>query len=521
MPGAYSSIDNDIYQKVRAVYDGLIAALKEEMSGLDIVDLCVSLYERNEQYLGNISKFRHHSIPEILLVGNKAATMKRQEIWQMVSPYPEAIRWLIEISVKCCQPTDTGVENAKLDRLIAMVRVTLEWDTAWEYVNYGVVPFVLTVRPDFTIEAKVKEQAGPIPQSYEKATEYWKVDADRKWIDGVSKALITEKTVDEVVNSELVWRNLNGPMEQEFGYNMADWLNYSCALMQSLAQSGDYVKVLEKERLGTLLLEDFGLDSQRFESLLTDHALMKQTVSSCGLDEFRPAEYAGRDSRLVRRPVVVLDGLDTPPICLYGIETLDAAARMFIRDFPAGRIRIPRMYDNGPLNRAIGTIQSNLGSAFRDEIATNCIDAGLVAVKEKDRAGTERIPQGVGFGPVDVFIVDKQHSRFVLAEVKDVDDPGMVPRKMAEQVREFHNVVDRLNLQVDWFRARVEVLKSDFGIGTGEDYLVEGVVVINYPRLWMYSDVMQLPIVTDRDFLETLGRGCRFEKVRNRCHRLK
>ena len=141
---------------------------------------------------------------------------------------------------------------------------------------------------------------------------------------------------------------------------------------------------------------------------------MKQTVSSCGLDELRPAEYAGRDSRLVRRPVVVLDGLDAPPICLYGIETLDAAAHMFIRDFPAGRIRIPRMSNNGSLKRAIGTIQTNLGSAFRDEIAANCKDTGLVAVKEKDRAGTERIPQGDGFGPVDVFIVDEQHRRFVL-----------------------------------------------------------------------------------------------------------
>ena len=49
-------------------------------------------------------------------------------------------------------------------------------------------------------------------------------------------------TVDEVVNSEPVWRNLNGPMEQELGYNMADWLNYSCGLIQSLAQNGEYVK---------------------------------------------------------------------------------------------------------------------------------------------------------------------------------------------------------------------------------------------------------------------------------------
>ena len=59
-------------------------------------------------------------------------------------------------------------------------------------------------------------------------------------------------------------------------------------------------------------------------------------------------------------------------------------------------------------------------------------------------------------------------------------------------MRQFRKAVDRVNLQVDWFRERVEALKSDFGIGTGEDYLVEGVMVINYPRLWMYSDVIAI-----------------------------
>ena len=68
MPGAYSIREDDMYPKIKAINDGLIAALMEELSGLDIFDLCVSLYDRNEQYLGNISKFRHISIPDILLV---------------------------------------------------------------------------------------------------------------------------------------------------------------------------------------------------------------------------------------------------------------------------------------------------------------------------------------------------------------------------------------------------------------------------------------------------------------------
>ncbi len=432
----------------------------------------------------------------------------------MASPYTQAIRWLIEICIKCCHHSNARVDAEKLDRLIVMASVILKWDQAWEYVHHKVVPFVVTVRPDFTVEANVSEVGKLMPRSYEMATEEYGVQADREWIDRVSKALSTELTVDEAVNSEPVWRILNGPMEEELGYNMAHWLNYSCALIGSLAQNGEYFRVVGKDNLGALLSESLGIDPPRFELLLTDYALSKQAVSSIGLEKLRPAEYAGRDSHLVRRPVVVLEGFESPPICLYGIETLEASTRMFLRDFPAGRLRIPRMSTGGPLNRAIGTIQTNLGNAFRDQIVAHCREVGFLALKEKDRAGTEHIPKGAGFGPVDVFVVDHQLHRFVLAEVKDVADPGMVPRKMAEQKHELGNAVDKVNLQVDWFRAKVEALKSELGIATEKDYVIEGVVIVNHPRLWMYPDARRLQIVTDRDFLEMLTRGDRFQSGR-------
>ena len=514
MPGEYSIIDDDLYPKIKAINDGLMAALVEELSGLDILDLCVSLYDRNEQYLGNISRFRHISIPDTLVAGSTAATVGRRRIWRTVAPYPEAIRWLIEICVKVCLPSNARVDEAKLDRLIVMARVILEWDKAWEYIYHEVVPFVVTIRPDFRVEANLSDIAQLVPRSYEKATEFYGVRADREWIDRVSKALNTELTVDEVVDSEPVWRILNGPMEEELGYNMIHWLNYSCGLMESLAQSGEYVKVVERERLGAVLSESLGIDPPRFELLLTDHALSKQTVSAKGLDRLRPAEFAGRDSRLVRRPVVLLEGIESPPICLYGIETLEASTRMFLRDFPAGRLRIPRMSTAGLLNRAIGTIQTNLGHAFRDEIVARCREMGFSALREKDRAGTERIPNDVGFGPVDVFVADNRLHRFVLAEVKDVGDPGMFPRKMAEQKHELGGAVDKVSLQVDWFRAKVEALKSEFGIATEEDYLIEGVVIVNHPRLWMYPDANRLPIVTDGDFFEKLAGGDQFQPRR-------
>ena len=37
---------------------------------------------------------------------------------------------------------------------------------------------------------------------------------------------------------------------------------------------------------------------------------------------------------------------------------------------------------------------------------------------------------------------------------------------MAEQKHELGDAVDKVNLQVDWFRAKVEALKSEFDIPT-------------------------------------------------------
>ena len=513
-PGVYSSLDKDLLQQVTTVYNGLMDALTSALSGLDIINLCVSLYKRHEEFLGNINKFRYESIPNALLVGRTDASMKRQQLWELVAPYTISIRWLIEICVKRCQFYGTEAGQSKLDFLIELASGILVWDTAWEFIYSGVLPHEVTVGPDYELSITRTARTVAATIAYQKATAPWRVSEDRDWINNIFGARSESAgwTVDKSlsrIDRDPEWGPLSKAMEKELGYSAIDMLRYSGGLIDSFDPT-EYIKVIPKDELGEFMSRKWKLSPERFELLLTDHALSKQSISDYSLDQLRPAERAGRDTRLVRRPVVLLEGVGSPSVCLYGVETLETSNRLFLYRFPSGRIQLPRMSNSGPVKRAIGSIQTKLGNALRDEIADLCKRAKYTVAKEKNRIRTERIPAGAGFGPVDVFIVDRRFHRFVLAETKDAAGNITVPAEVRDELVEFQKYVGKMEKQADWFRTRVEALKSEFGIAPEDDYTVEGVIIVNYPRLWMYDHQEQLPVVADKHFYEILERGDRF-----------
>ena len=159
----------------------------------------------------------------------------------------------------------------------------------------------------------------------------------------------------------------------------------------------------------------------------------------------------------------------------------------------------------------MGRIQTTLGNPFRDKIADKCEDAQYTYAKEKNKIGAERIPEGAGFGPVDVFVIDRQSRRFVLVEVKDIASEGTTPRLVKEERDEFQKIISKLQRQTMWFSARVQAIQEEYRISPEEDYRVEGVVVVNGPRLWMYTSQEPLPVVGDIEFLSILKQGGKFQ----------
>ena len=501
-PGVYSSLNKDGYAQVKFVYDEVFNVLKDEIETLDVFDLAFNLYEWLERLIGHIEKRRYKDIPDLMTVGRSHSQNDVHEIWKRVSPYSEGVRWLIEIAVDNCSSSEAKVSESQLNRLIALASELVHWDTTWEHIAHGVLPHDVIIENDFKLRGVARPQSHAALRAYEQAMFRWHKDADKNWLERVFPSKNDSPDIENLVN----YPRLNEAMTEELGYNLRDRLTYCVGLIESFDYH-EYMKAVPEKELYKFLQEEKQLSAHTIEALLIDHSLSRHPDSGVSPEPVRPVEDARRDSRLMRRPVVVVEQPNMEAICIYGIETLTVSAQRFQEQFLSGLIQFPRMGQKSLVKREIGRIQETLGNQFRDEIAAQCQELEIEVRTEKDRVGKEQIPAGVGFGPVDVFVVDRQSGRFVLVEVKDTQGPGTVPRKLRTDRDRFDKYLEKLELQVKWFESRVEALYAESGEDPSEEYKVEGVIVVNSPRLWMYASEKPLPILTDLEFYDLLTSG--------------
>ena len=499
-PSTYAAVDSELFHRVKAVYSGLMNALISELSVLDLIDLSVELYRRHEEYLGSIRK--QELAIDSRTEGNSAATEKYR-LWERMSHFTTATRWLIEVTVKCCNSPGFRPNREKLDYLIALAVLVVDWDGVWEHIFHGVMPYELVVGPDSTVSSRQTPRTAVAYRAYEKALAPY--EAEFTALQAQSRK---ETVTIEMLMESPETKILNNPVKIERGYSMEDWLHFSSKLIDSFAER-EYFKIARDTRFAKLPSQSWELPTDRLKHLLTDYGLSKETLADLDLDELHPVEHARRDSRLLRRPIVILER-NGKVFYLYGIETLIAGLQIFWDRLPAGRVQLPEMRHNGPVRKAIGKIQTHQGDFFRDEICGLCTDASVQNVKEKAGTWNDKIPQSSGFGPVDVFVIDRKNCRFVLAEVKDVGDEGVDSKLMKRELKEFLKFVRKLELQRTWFEDRLEALKAEFGVKPEQYYSVEGVIVINRPRLWMYTHTEVLPIVDFRRFFKILRLGGEF-----------
>lgn len=501
------SLDKGLFGSIEAVYNGLVAELLEHLTEIDAVDLCYQLYERHEVFLGNLLKVKHQSVPEIVTGNSTEARNRRLKLWGNTSTLTESTRWLVEIVVKHCESPGKRAGNAKVDYLIALAQAIYWWDGIWEHLAHSVIPHELTIRDDFGTASNPTRRAKEAWQTYQRALQPYMVVEDRAWAESVQPPQ-EDVDLDELIEDP-VFKRLDQPLREERGYSLGDWVHFSFGLVDFL-RSTEHCKITRKTKLSQFLSHNWDVPSDRFDNLLVDHGLSKDTLADIEMAKLRPMEYARRDSRLARRPVVVLEEPDRR-MCIYGAYLIDGYANAFQQRLESGRISLPGETTSGPLRRAIGGIQQKLGHHFSDEIRDQCTRRGYQAEREKGSVRGEMLPQGRGFGPVDVFVVDRSFRRFVLVEAKDLADEGTVPRIMRGELKEFLKETDELGDQVAWFANRLGSLKDEYGVPLNEEYDVVGVIVVSIPRLWLYTHAKSLPIVSDKDFFKALKTGGRFQ----------
>ncbi len=500
-PGVYSSLDGALFPHVQAVYDGLFHKLLEELSWVDTFDLCIRLYKRHEEFLGHILKGHHHLAAQRKYGHSQESSMGNQRLWERLSPYTESIRWLIEVAVKHYNHTGGTVGRSKFDRLIELARAIVEWDMAWETVAHRVVQHDIVVDGDFITVPRPTPQAMKALEAYRSALMPGMAESEAErfnMFQSSQEGMTVEDMIDQIDLKEL-----DEPLTRERGYSMSDWIRFSLGLVDSFGET-EYVRIPRQPRLASFLSRKWKLD-QRLDCLLQDYGISNQMLKSVDIREMLPVENARRDSRLLRRPVVLLERGGSR-YCLYGVETTSMGLQMALARIESGRIDFVHSHD-GQIKEVVGTLQERLGLPFERDIADKCADLGFESKLRKDNVGGQPLPKGQGFGPVDVFVIDRRSRRFILVEAKNVANEGFVPKIMRNERQEFIDYIAKLELQMSWFTEHLTELASEYEVPPDESYSVEGVVVVNCPRPWMFTYDRPLRIVDYDRFFKLLKQG--------------
>lgn len=506
-PGTYSSNNLPPFQQIQAVYDGLIRKIDAMIVGANVLGLCGTLYKRHEEITGHMVRRKHESVIDQMTGRDMSPSIEVEQQWSRIAPYTETLRWLIEYCVKTASPTSRKIGGSKIERLIAVAGTCFEWDLMWENINHrNVFSYELQVSSKFAITFYPTDQTRRAWHRFD-AERFQYIQRSDSYLAKSMRPPSPEFSMEKIINLPEV-QILEDPMEHERGYKFSDWVRFACGLIDSF-EAPQYFKTCGSKKLSTFMSRKWQLHPDRLERILIDHAMSRATVADLSAKDLEPVANARRDSRLLRRPVISLDHRNGR-LYLYGLETVSIGIKMVFHTIFRRQQLLPGNAEGGPLVAAIGRIQQTLGNDFRDYIADRCRERNYEVQLEKDRVGNEPTPQGENFGPVDVFIVDRNHKRFVLAEVKDVADEGTVPKKMRADRDRFLEDQAELTKQTEWFAKKIDGLKHEFGLSQDETWSVVGAIVVREPRLWMYNHPEPLKIVHELQFLRALKSGNNF-----------
>ena len=512
-PGTYASIDSERYKQVVAVYDGLTCKVDDLIDGMDGVQLCASLYKRHEEIVGHMVSRKYRSAIDQMTSGIETPSTDVERDWSSIAPLTESLRWLIEYCVKNCSDNGRKLAAAKEERLIALAVECFLWDFGWENISRDVFAYEFEISSNFEPSFGLTQHSQRAKTKFHSELIPYVQRSDNRLADSVrlTKDRIRPQDIKANANRAAEYFDvevLEEAMERELGYRFSDWAKYAYGLIDSFGEH-EYFKTIGSKKLSKFMSQEWGLDPYRFNRILNDHALSNAAVADLGIHDLEPVGKARRDSRLLRRPVLRF-GHHNGDLLMYGIEAVTIALQIYFDSLLSGRVHLSNMQNGGPLTKAIGTIQTTKGDDFRDRIAERSQSEKHQTFKEKDRAGPTPIPQGAGFGPVDVFVIDRSHKRFVLAETKDVADEGTVPSHMLKERSEFLKYLKKLRTQTAWFEKQIDALKEEYAIPTDENWSVEGVIVVKAPRPWMYTYAEPWEIVHELGFFRLLKNGGQF-----------
>lgn len=507
LPGVYSTW-KPLEHSLIPVHDRLMDALCEELARLDTLELCKSLYDTLEILYGYQKRVKLSAAPDLILRGRPDSSIKGFDLAEALGPLTLGIRYLIEMSLKYSRCP--GLPPTKRQRLflIALASRIVELDDFMEHICHQTIPYQLVIDREYTAILRLSDRTSAAVARWKRDAQQHMLKKDRAELAGLSESLFKPVKEEEIESSDL-WRYLDLPMKEELGYGLTDWMKFIVCLLKSFGEK-DRILTIRRQRLEASLRKEAGLAEDKIARLFQDKTLSPRLLKPVSRKEMLPAENFWRDLRIINRPLVEIEHGRTPLI-IFGIETVESGSRVYVDRLGQGKF--PAAQRGGPIEKAIGAMNTKLGDIFRDELAQECRRRDFEVRTEKGNAGNVSIPGNIG--PVDVFVVDRSRNRFVLAETKDISGGSLSARDIKEQRERFignskgktKSFLEKVRAQEQWFGSHVDILKKEFGISNSEVFTVEGAIISNSPLLWVYLAEPPLPILDDIEFVRRLTTG--------------
>ncbi len=508
LPGTYTKFDD-----VRALIDvhkHMWDNLESELTKFDNLAICQHLYQKLEIILGHINEQKYHSTADQFLTGRTQGSGNRIDIWQAITPTTEGIKFLLEMAIKYCSSSGWINGTSQLDFLIGLSSRIVILDEYMETIYGRIIPYEITITPNFDISSRISDQAKKAVDEFIKYQKVHAAQADQDFMETLDRVKGPKIKIDEFRSfPEII--PVDKAMAQELGYGLFDWLNYASGCMD-LFNEDEYFKIIGVQKLKKHLKNKFGLNPEKVELLLQDHALSQAIVKDLSRDDVMPIENYKRDSRLLRRPLLEINHGEAR-IALMGIETFSIGTQVFFTSLEYGSLQIPRMQENGPLKSAMGIISGKIGDPFRDNIASKCRGMGFKAETEWSLPVQDKTDEIVG--PIDILVIDHKKKRFILVEAKNLQDPGIVPKEMKGQRDKFlgdkvkgePGFIQVLKDKQKAFASNKKLHLHRLKMEGLEEYTVESVIIVFYPTFWPLVHSEPLPILDDLEFFKRLQSG--------------
>ena len=484
-PGLYRKPPDVDYGKLRSVHVHLCETLEREIRELDVLDLCSRLYRLHDTFLTSAR----------ILTNEQAAMI-------------QAVRSLIELAIRSCGSSGVFVDKDHFDYLLSLGYQAISWDTAWDQFSSPMFPQTIRIDDDYSLKPIPNLQAAKAAEDYER---YLSTRARLNEIhqDHPSIVPVTDfgrESVERMLaNSDIA--GIDVCLAEQIGYSLADCIIF----VDSLAQ----ISIANNYDICTLDLDNFVTDCHKLggigisssQALIRDFALSVEITRQVSVRKLFSVGRRNRDSRFVRRPVTVLNHKGTSML-MFGRASLLDAHEFLMKQVMFGRMPVQRWSGNKKVKEAFGKVQGSVGDPLKNAVAEAC---GKILGPDRvhlEKGSISGVKTPSDLGPIDIFLIDEDRERFILVEIKNSAAAGGAPLSTKDEYLEFVNCfLPTLREKTDWFHSKLHELKREYGIPDQDDYSVQGVIVVNQLRLWVFTQENRLPILDNDEFLEKLGKG--------------